>query len=74
MELANCFSRAIAVGNPKEFTEAEKENQESKDRLLGAITTHSVISWAHINLLGEYDFSDEKLQDSVGILLPKLAA
>jgi hypothetical protein len=21
----------------------------------------------HINLLGEYDFSDEKLQDSVGI-------
>ena len=23
---------------------------------------------------GEYDFSDEKLQDSVGILPPKLAA
>src|SRR3981081_337980 len=27
----------------------------------------SVVSWQHINLLGEYDFSDEKLQDSVGI-------
>jgi hypothetical protein len=27
-----------------------------------------------INLLGEYDFSDEKLQDSVGIKPPKLAA
>jgi hypothetical protein len=26
---------------------------------------HSVISWEHINLLGEYDFSDEKLRDSV---------
>ncbi|MGA7932688.1 MAG: hypothetical protein WCA35_03835 [Kovacikia sp.] len=32
---------------------------------------HSVISWEHINLLGEYDFSDEKLQDSVGIPPPK---
>ena len=27
--------------------------------------------WAHINLLGEYDFSDEKLKDSVGIQRPK---
>ena len=27
----------------------------------------------HINLLGEYDFSDEKLQDMVGIKPPKLA-
>ncbi len=26
------------------------------------------MSWAHINMLGEYDFSDEKLRDSVGIL------
>ena len=26
----------------------------------------------HINLLGEYDFSDEKLRDSVGIRPPKL--
>jgi hypothetical protein len=34
----------------------------------------SVYSWQHINLLGEYDFSDEKLQDSVGIKPPKLAA
>ena len=32
----------------------------------------SVISWQHINLLGEYDFSDEKLRDSVGIRPPKL--
>ena len=29
------------------------------------------MSWAHINLLGEYDFSDEKLKDSVRIQLPK---
>jgi hypothetical protein len=34
----------------------------------------SVVFWQHINLLGEYDFSDEKLQDSVGIKPPKVAA
>jgi hypothetical protein len=34
----------------------------------------SVVSWQHINLLGEYDFSDEKLRDSVGIKPPKLTA
>ena len=28
------------------------------------------ISWRHINLLGEYDFSDEKLEDTVGIRPP----
>jgi hypothetical protein len=26
----------------------------------------------HLNLLGEYDFSDEKLRDSIGIRLPKM--
>ena len=32
-----------------------------------AVAHGSVIPWQHINLLGEYDFSDEKLRDSVGI-------
>jgi len=32
----------------------------------------SVVSWQHINLHGEYDFSDDKLQDSVGLDLPKI--
>ena len=38
---------------------------------LDAVAHGSVISWQHINLLGEYDFSDEKLRDSVGIRPPK---
>ena len=38
------------------------------------IETHSPIAWAHINLLGEYDFSDDKLRDSVGILPLKSVA
>jgi len=103
VELANRFTRAVAVGNPREFTQGDKEEQEiaeacnrliknaiicwnylylsqklermsnndQEDKLLSAISSHSPMSWAHINLLGEYDFSDEKLKDSVGIRPPK---
>ena len=35
-----------------------------------AVAHGSVIPWQHINLLGKYDFSDEKLRDSVGIRPP----
>lgn len=41
---------------------------EAKETLLRVIATHSPMTWTHINMLGEYDFSDEKLKDSVGIL------
>ncbi len=103
IELGNRFTRAIAVGNPREFSAGDKEEQEigetcnrliknaivcwnylllehrlnqaSTDELRAeiraAVANHSVISWGHINLLGEYDFSDEKLRDSVGIPPPK---
>ncbi len=105
VELANRFTRAIAVGNPREFTQGDKEDQEiaescnrliknsiicwnylylsqkleridnsgQKNKLLSAISSHSPMSWAHTNLLGEYDFSDEKLKDTAGIRLPKIA-
>ena len=102
VELANRFRRAIAVGNPREFTQGDKEEQEiaetssrlientiicwnylylsqkletmDSQELLSAISSHSPMSWAHTNLLGEYDFSDEKLKDTAGIRLPKFAA
>jgi len=35
------------------------------------IATHSPVSGAHINMLCEYDFSDEILQDTMGSLLQK---
>ena len=105
VELANRFTRAVAVGNPREFTQAEKEEQEiaeacnrliknsiicwnylyltrkiekagdddAKENLRRAIGCHSPMSWAHINMLGEYDFSDEKLKDALGILPLKSA-
>jgi|SaaInlStandDraft_4_1057021.scaffolds.fasta_scaffold05891_3 TnpA family transposase len=100
VELANRFTRAVAVGDPHGVAQGEKEEQEideacnrliknsiicwnylylsdklarlenqpeQRDILRSAIASHSVIAWAHINLLGEYDFSDEKLQDAFGI-------
>jgi hypothetical protein len=50
----------------------EIEDGASRQVFLDAVTHGSVISWQHINLLGEYDFSDKKLRDSVGIRSPKL--
>ena len=105
VELANRFTRAVAVGNPRGFEHAEKAEQEiaescnrlirncivcwnylymtcqleaartpeERDRLLRMIAIHSPQSWGHFNLLGEYDFSSEKLQDNSGALPPKTA-
>lgn len=50
------------------------DDTERKDQLLSVMSTHSIMTWAHINMLGEYDFSEEKRKDSVGILPPKMAA
>jgi len=30
------------------------------------------VSWQHVNLHGEYDFSDDKLRDSVGLNLSEI--
>ena len=32
----------------------------------------SIITWHHINLLGEYDFSDEKMNTITPFQLPKI--
>jgi hypothetical protein len=61
----------LSLPFPETFTSSKPGK---KDCLLEAITTHFVIPWAHIHPLGEYDFSDEELEDSVEILPPKLAA
>jgi TnpA family transposase len=104
IEHVHRFTRAVSVGNPREFLQAQKEDQEleeackrliknciicwnylylsqkleeikdtaSREALLDAVAHGSAVAWRHLNLLGEYDFSDEKLRDSVGIRLPKL--
>jgi len=106
IELAHRFTRAVSVGNPREFLQAEKHEQElaegckrliknclmcwnylylaqklgettdaeQRKRFLHALAHGSVVAWGHFNLLGEYDFSEAKLQDTVGIKSPKLIA
>jgi Tn3 transposase DDE domain len=100
----HAFTRAVSVGNPREFLQAEKEDQEmaeackrlikhciicwnylylsqklaeiddpvKREAFLKAVAHGSGAAWGHLNLLGEYDFSEHKLQDSVGIKPPKL--
>ena len=43
-----------------------------RKELLQAMAHGSAAAWGHLSLLGEYDFSEDKLQDSVGIKPPKL--
>ena len=50
---------------------AEAPDAATRAALLESVAAGSAVSWRHINLLGEYDFSDEKLRDSVGIRPPK---
>ena len=47
------------------------KTEEEHKRLLDIIETHSPQSWGSFNMLGEFDFSDEKLQDTIGVLPPK---
>jgi hypothetical protein len=53
---------------------AEQQAKEELDELLGQLQKKGikVAAWRHFNLLGEYDFSEEKLRDGMGIRLPKL--
>jgi hypothetical protein len=51
---------------------AEIDDLLRRAEFIDAFTHGSAVSWRHVNLLGEYDFSEEKLKDSVGIKPPKL--
>jgi TnpA family transposase len=42
-----------------------------KEELIEAVRNGSVATWRHFNLHGEFDFSDEKMIDSVGLTNPK---
>ena len=49
----------------------QEKDAERRQELLIAVQNGSVVGWHHINLHGEYDFSDETLQDSVGLQAPR---
>ena len=50
----------------------EEEDFDRRQELIEAVKAGSVVAWRHINLHGEYDFSDEKLRDSIGLEAPKI--
>jgi glutamate synthase domain-containing protein 1 len=45
---------------------------EKRKQLLIQIKNSSVVPWQHINLHGEFDFSDEKLKDATTFHLTKI--
>ena len=48
------------------------DDPAKREEFVQALRHGSPASWRHVNLLGEYDFSDARLKDSVGIKPPKL--
>ena len=51
---------------------AEIDEPAKREELLQAMAYGLAAAWGHLNLLGEYDFLEDKLQDSVGIKPSKL--
>lgn len=49
---------------------AEK-NEERKNALIEAVRNGSTSAWRHFNLHGEFDFSDDRMVDSIGLTLIK---
>jgi len=50
---------------------AEIDDPAKWEELLQAMALGSAAAWGHLNLLGEYDFSEDKLQDSGRNQAPK---
>jgi TnpA family transposase len=50
---------------------AAEKNEKRKAELIEAIRHGSAATWKHCNLHGEFDFSDERMVDSMGLALPK---
>ena len=50
---------------------ADEKREERRVTLIESIRNGSVATWAHFNLHGEFDFSDEKMVDSMGLTPPK---
>jgi len=50
---------------------AKEKSEERRVTLIEAIRNGSVATWAHFNLHGEFDFSDERMVDSIGLTPPK---
>jgi hypothetical protein len=50
---------------------AEEKNEKPRAALIEVVRNGSVATWVHFNLHGEFDFSDERMVDSMGLTTPK---
>jgi TnpA family transposase len=50
---------------------SDEKDEIKKLELIESIKKDSVMRWGHFNLGGEYDFSEEKMMDSIGLKTPK---
>jgi hypothetical protein len=51
-----------------------KSGTGKQAELLKALKEGSIITWRHVNFYGEYDFSEEKITDSIGFNLPEIVS
>lgn len=52
----------------------KEPNPERRKELLEMVRRGSVVTWQHINLHGEYDFSEQNMEDSVGLETPEFSS
>ena len=50
----------------------DANSDAEKDTMIKTTKNGSVITWQHINLQGEYDFSEENLENPIEFQLPEL--
>ena len=48
-----------------------EEDEVQKQTLIESASNDSIMRWSHFNLNGEFDFSDEKMKDSIGFEFPQ---
>lgn len=67
------IENAIILWNYLYLSEKLTEMDEaSRKELLKQIKNSSIVNWHHVNLLGEYDFSDDKMSYITQFHLPKI--
>lgn len=69
------ISNAIICWNYLYLTQLiANASPSQKHQIIATLKNGSPVAWRHVNLHGEYDFSEEKLKNSIQFRLPELLA
>ena len=52
----------------------DAKTKEDRDHIINIIKNGSVVTWQHINMQGEYNFSDDYLKDALDFSIDDLLA